>query len=92
MLIQFKKMVQFSLLVKAGGRLREFNFRKMKTREDETLFSVNVCDEKDDRIFFTMNKNENDWAITQQLPVWLTNSLKELKRALEEELLKQEWN
>ena len=91
MLLQFKKMVQFSLLVKAGGRLREFNFRKLRNTEEEALFTVNVCDEKDDRVFFTMTKNEKDWAIPQQLPAWLSQSQKDLKKALEEELQKVEW-
>ena len=53
----FVKLIQFTRLVKAEGRLREFNFRKVKT-PDEEVFSVNVCTERGDRIVFTMQKNE----------------------------------
>ena len=39
MITNFVKAVTFTRLIKAGGRLREFNFRKFK-KEDQELFSV----------------------------------------------------
>ena len=86
--LRFTPMVQFSLLVKAGGRLREFNFRKLKSPEQETV-TVNVCDDRGDRILFRMQKMETDWQITQEnLPAWITQNEPGLRQALEEELRK----
>jgi hypothetical protein len=86
--LNFTPMVQFSLLVKAGGRLREFNFRKLKSPEQETV-TVNVCDDRGDRILFRMQKNETDWQIMQEnLPSWITQNEPGLRQALEEELRK----
>ncbi len=86
--LQFTPLVQFSLLVKAGGRLREFNFRKLRSPEQETV-TVNVCDDRGDRILFKMQKKETDWLITQEnLPAWITQNEPDLRQALEEELRK----
>ena len=35
--MQFEKMIQFSRLVKAEGRLREYNFRKIKVLMENCL-------------------------------------------------------
>ena len=40
MQIQFTKNIQFTRLVKADGRLREFNFRKYRGDEGELLFQL----------------------------------------------------
>jgi hypothetical protein len=78
-------MVQFSLMVKAGDRLREFNFRKLKTPHEE--FSVNVCDERGNRIFFQMLKNDSNWKISStQLPTWISQTETRLNDAVEDEL------
>jgi hypothetical protein len=82
----YKKLLQFSLVVKAGDRLREFNFNK-KHGESEPFVDVNVCNERGDRIFFRMEKKDAEWTIlTQQLPPWLTQSEKNISKAVEEEL------
>lgn len=87
--IQFVKLIQFSLLVKAGGRLREFNFRKLRGPEQEE-FAVNVCNERGDRIFFNMQKKDNDWKIISEgLPPWVIQNEKGLRQAMDEEL--QNW-
>ena len=87
MRIQFTKMVQFSLLVKAGDRLREFNFRRLQTNPAGT-FAVNVCDERGNRIFFNMEKADNDWKVVpaSNAPKWLEQNQAGLSTALEEEL------
>jgi len=78
-------MVQFSLLVKAGDRLREFNFRKLRAPHDE--FSVNVCDERGNRIFFRMQKNESNWRISNtSVPKWISQNEIALHEAVEQEL------
>lgn len=79
-------MVQFSLLVKAGDRLREFNFRKLRSAGQE-IFTVNVCDERGDRIFFNLLRDGNNWHISQKgLPPWVIQSESRIQEAVEEEL------
>jgi hypothetical protein len=81
-------MIQFSLLVKAGDMLREFNFRKLQTTDSPGLFSVNVCDERGNRIFFTMEKSEDDWKVVpvSTLPKWVEQNQTGLSNAIVEEL------
>lgn len=84
--MNFVKLVQFTRLVKADGRLREFNFRKMQT-ENEGLFSVNVCNERGDRILFNMEKKDTGWHIqSAELPAWITQNEKKLDEVIEDEL------
>ena len=86
-MIQFVKMIQFTRLVKAEGRLREFNFRKMRN-PDEEQFSVNVCNERGDRILFNMQKKDNGWRIqSTELPKWILQNESRLNEAIEDELL-----
>lgn len=92
MSIRFVKMIQFSRLLKAGERVREFNFRKLKTT-DEEQFSVNVSDERGNRVYFNMFKKEKDWKIVQaQLPPWIIQSEANLHDLIEDELSKEEWS
>lgn len=84
--MHFVKMIQFTRLIKAEGRLREFNFRKVKT-DDEELFSVNVSTERGDRIVFGMKKKENNWRILPgELPPWILQMENSLNEEMEDEL------
>ncbi len=84
--IKFIRAIQFTRLVKAGGRLREFNFRKLNGADTER-FSINVVDDRGERILFQMVKQENGWKLpTQQLPVWIEQSEKQLHQLIEEEM------
>lgn len=88
MQIQFIKAVQFSLLIKVDGRLREFNFRKIRNTEEESL-AVNVCNERGDRIFFNMKKQESGWEFSpSNLPLWIDQNKKIIRQAAEDELTK----
>lgn len=83
----FVKAVQFSVLVKAGDRLREFNVRKLKTLLNEDVFDVNVCNERGDRIFFEMKKVDNDWEFTPTgIPSWIEQNKNKIIQAVEDEL------
>ena len=78
-------MVQFTRLVKAEGRLREFNFRKVKSPEEE--FSVNVCTKRGDRIIFGMQKKDTGWQIQPgEIPGWILQNENSLNDAIEDEL------
>ena len=80
------KNVQFTRLLKAEGYLREFNFRKMVV-EGKMIFIVDVTDERANRIFFDMEKQNDVWKLhQQQLPSWITMSERELHELIEQEL------
>jgi hypothetical protein len=85
--IQFVRMIQFTRLVKADGRLREFNFRKVKS-PDEELFDVNVCNDRGDRIIFNMQKKDDAWRIVPgQLPQWILQNENSLDESIKNELV-----
>ena len=78
--------VQFTRLLKAEGFLREFNFRK-KVVEGKMIFNVDVTDDRANRIFFDMEKQDDVWKLhQQQLPSWITKSEKDLHTLIEHEL------
>ena len=88
MQIRFVKTIQFTTLLKAGGRLREFNFNKKSTPEGE-IFTVNVCDDRGDRIFFSMHKEQNQWRfINPPIFPWIIQNEDKLSEIIEEELAK----
>jgi hypothetical protein len=88
MKIQFVKNIQFTKLVKAEGRLREFNFRKVNGVK-EGRFTVDVSDDRGNRIIFNMVKEDNDgWKITtsEPIPDWVTKNEEIFSELIEEEL------
>jgi hypothetical protein len=87
MQIQFTKNIQFTKLVKAEGRLREFNFRKYRGQGDEWLFSVDVVDDRGNRIIFKMKKEDTGWKVLPgQWPAWIFSNEKNFNDLIEEEL------
>jgi hypothetical protein len=85
--LEFVRMVQFTRLVKADGRLREFNFRKIKSPAEE-LFDVNVCNDRGDRIIFGMQKKDDSWRIIPgQLPQWILQNENSLDKGIKDELV-----
>ena len=87
MQIHFTKVVHFTRLIKAGGRLREFNFRKLR-QLDEEIFSVDTVDDRGNRILFYMRKDNNSgWSISQQpLPAWVVENESKLNEHILDEL------
>ena len=86
MQIKFIKNIQFSRVLKAEGRMREFNFRKPNGRE-EGLCTVDVSDDRGQRIIFNMKKEGGNWKIVQtQLPNWIVQLENKLDELIEEEL------
>jgi len=85
--IQFKKNIQFTKLIKADGRLREFNFRKLGGI-NEGIFTIDVSDDKGNRIMCRMQKEEGRWKIIPQpLPAWVQRSEDAFHDAIEEEII-----
>jgi hypothetical protein len=89
MQINFSKIVHFTRLIKAGGRLREFNFRKLRGLEQE-IFTVDTVDDRGNRILFRMIKNNsNHWEIVPQiLPNWIQENEDKMHEAIVDELEK----
>lgn len=86
MIIQFNRNIQFTKLVKADGRLREFNFRKTNGLQGE-LFTVDVSDDRGNRIMFRMQKLDGSWKIMEQpLPDWIRENEVNFHELIEEEL------
>ena len=85
--MHFVKNIQFTRTIKAEGRLREFNFRKLGGLQ-EGLFTVDVVDDRGNRLMFRMQKEDNTWRIfPQPLPDWVGKSERNLHDLIEEELL-----
>lgn len=86
MQIRFIKNIQFTKVLKAEGRMREFNFRKPNGRE-EALCTVDVSDDRGHRIIFNMQKEGSNWKIIHQpLPSWVSQLEDKLSELIEEEL------
>jgi hypothetical protein len=83
----FARNVHFTKLVKTADRLREFNFR-MLPGNSNTLFHVDVPDDRGNRIIFKMHKEENNqWRIVdQQLPAWISENENKLNDMIAEEV------
>lgn len=91
MQFKFTKNIQFTKLIKANGRLKEFNFRKLNDHK-EGMFTVDVVDERDSRVFFNIQKVENNWKVIKQpLPEWVLENESIFHDVIEEEL-KLTWN
>ncbi len=85
MQIHFTKVVHFTRLIKAGGRLREFNFRKLRQLEEE-IFSVDTVDDRGNRLIFYMHRKNNSWTIIPQpLPTWITENEEKLNEQIDAE-------
>ncbi len=82
--INFSKIVHFTRLIKAGGRLREFNFRKVNVDGEET-FNADTVDDRGNRILFRMLKKDGRWALTplQVLPQWITENEEKFNSEIE---------
>ena len=86
MRIEVKKNIHFTKLVKVNGRLKEFNFRKLGG-SNEGLFTVDVSDDRGNRILFRMQKESDIWKILpQQLPNWVMEKETTFHDLIEEEL------
>jgi len=86
MRIEVKKNIHFTKLVKVNGRLKEFNFRKLGG-PNEGLFTVDVSDDRGNRILFRMQKELDTWKIIpQNLPSWVMEKEPTFHDLIEEEL------
>ena len=79
------KNVQFSKLIKAEGRLREFNFRRSNGIGGPT-YHVDVSDDRGNRYYISMLLEENTWVVQEKtLPVWIQDAVSQLNPAIQEQ-------
>lgn len=85
--INFIRNIQFTKLVKIHGRLREFNFRKLNGL-NEGQFTVDVSDDRGNRIMFTMQKNGSEYKFfnSPSLPEWISEQETTLGELIDAEL------
>ncbi len=85
--INFIRNIQFTKLLKTEGRLREFNFRKL-TGLNEGLITVDVSDDRGNRIMFTMQQHGQGWRLYNPpfLPNWIVENEQALSDIIETEL------
>lgn len=81
----FNKIVHFTRLIKINGRLREFNYRKNNSA-GSYVFDVDTADDRGNRLFFRLIKEENEWDLSSKLavPDWVTDHKELLITELEE--------
>jgi hypothetical protein len=71
-------------LIKAGGRVREFNFRR-PTGSTGEIFYVDVTDEKGERYHFSLVREGEHWRLPEaKLPPWMMLIEKKLEEAIKE--------
>ena len=87
MQIRYIRNIHFTKLIKADGRLREFNFRKLTGANGEPVFTVDVSDDRGNRIIFRMERNGNSWQIEAvPLPRWIKENEATFSELIEEEM------
>lgn len=82
----FPRNIHFTRLVKTGGKLKEFNFRKRNIGESP-FYDVDTSDERGNRFTFIMEQTGQEWKIRNRL---LPNWILEVEPLLEKVILEQE--
>jgi hypothetical protein len=79
------KNVQFSKLIKAEGRLREFNFRK-SNGIGGSVYHVDVSDDRGNRYYMTLLPEEETWTVQEKdLPPWIQEAVPQFNSAIQEQ-------
>jgi len=76
------KNIQFTRLIKAGGRLREFNFRKSQGLNN-ALFSIDVVSDNSDRHYLLYSLVNGTWILeTKRVIPWIEEVLPQVEEAI----------
>ncbi|MBS1918275.1 MAG: hypothetical protein JST87_18560 [Bacteroidetes bacterium] len=79
----FHKNIAFTRILKAGGRPREFNFRRKKINE-HFEYDVDTSDDRGERHYFTCYREDGTWHVHEKLlPQWVIEMLPQLPDILE---------
>jgi hypothetical protein len=83
--MQYLKNIAFTMLIRANGRIREFNFRKKRSAE-KPLYEIDVCDESGSRHYFTAAKISDRWQLSEpNVPVWVKEVANSFHELIEEQ-------
>ena len=76
----------FTKLIKAGNKVREFNFRRLPSASNN-LYHVDFSDDRGHRIIFKVQKEEGgQWKVLDQsVPQWIFDAEPALHTAIEED-------
>lgn len=76
--------IQFTDLIKAGGLLREFNFRK-SAGQIGSLFTIDVADIRGERHYLMFRLENNEWILkTAEIPDWIREVLPKIKERIQQ--------
>ena len=79
-----KKNIQFTVLLKAGGLLREFNFRKSAGAVG-SLFMIDVADVRGERHYLMFRQENNQWILkTSEIPDWIKEVIPKIKDRIQQ--------
>jgi hypothetical protein len=77
------KNIQFTVLIKAGGLQREFNFRK-SAGQVGSLFTIDVADIRGERHYLMFRHEDNEWILkTAEIPDWIREVLPKIKERIQ---------
>lgn len=77
------KNIQFTVLIKAGGLLREFNFRK-SAGPAGALFAIDVADIRGERHYLMFRQENDQWVLkTIEIPEWIKEVLPNIKEVIQ---------
>jgi hypothetical protein len=78
------KNIQFTVLIKAGGLLREFNFRK-SAGQIGSLFTIDVADIRGERHYLMFRQENDEWILkTTEVPDWIKEVLPKIKERIQQ--------
>jgi hypothetical protein len=76
------KNIQFTQLIKTGGRLREFNFRRSQSPEGP-LFTVDTADPNGGRHYILFRLEDNQWILkTKNMLNWIEEAIPQISEAI----------
>ena len=79
-----QRHIAFTKLIKAEGRLREFNFRRRAGLQGP-IYDIDVSDQSGKRHYFHLQQLGNEWqAINQEIPAWITDALPSIQAFIAE--------
>ena len=78
------KNIQFTVLIKAGGQLREFNFTK-SAGPLGSLFTIDVADIKGERHYLMFRQENNHWILkTIEIPNWIKEVIPKISERVQQ--------
>jgi len=76
--------IQFTVLIKAGGLLREFNFRKSAGAAG-SLFTIDVADVRGERHYLMFRQENNQWILkTNEIPDWIKEVVPKISERIQQ--------